>query len=46
MKALIIEDQPEEDGFWVLHLSLEGAKWEKADDLVWPGRLRNYSQAD
>jgi aldehyde:ferredoxin oxidoreductase len=34
MKALIIEDQPDEDGFWVLHLSLEGAKWEKADDLV------------
>ena len=34
MNALIIEDQPEEDGFWVLHLSLEGAKWEKADDLV------------
>ena len=34
MKALILEDQPEEAGFWVLHLSLEGAKWEKADDLV------------
>ena len=35
MKALILEDQPEEDGFWVLHVSLEkGAQWEKADDLV------------
>lgn len=34
MKALIIEDQPDEDGFWVLHLSVEGATWEKADDLV------------
>jgi len=35
MKALILEEQPEEDGFWVLHLSLaEGAKWEKADGLV------------
>ena len=34
IKVLIIEDQPEEAGFWVLHLSLEGAKWEKADDLV------------
>jgi len=34
IKALIIEDQPTEEGFWVLHLSLEGAKWEKADDLV------------
>jgi aldehyde:ferredoxin oxidoreductase len=32
--ALIIEDQPGEDGFWVLHLSLDGAKWEKADDLT------------
>ncbi|MGE5775834.1 MAG: aldehyde ferredoxin oxidoreductase family protein [Chloroflexota bacterium] len=32
--ALIIEDQPKEDGYWVLHLSLNEAKWEKADDLV------------
>lgn len=32
--ALIIEDQPKENGFWVLHLSLNGAKWERADDLV------------
>src|SRR5436190_8145841 len=30
--ALIIEDQPQEDAFWVLHLSLNGAKWERADD--------------
>ena len=30
--SLILEDQPEEDGFWVLYLSLNGAKWEKADD--------------
>jgi aldehyde:ferredoxin oxidoreductase len=30
--ALIIEDQPSEDSFWVLHLSLNGAKWERADD--------------
>jgi len=34
MKALILENQPDDEGFWVLHLSLEGAKWEKADDLV------------
>ena len=34
IKALIIEDQPKDDGFWVLHLSLEGAKWEKADNMV------------
>jgi len=32
--ALIIEDQPSGPGFWVLHLSLAGAKWEKADDLA------------
>ena len=34
MRALIIEDQPDEEGFWVLRLSLDGAKWEDADDLV------------
>src|SRR3990170_4722174 len=32
--ALIIEDQPNEPGFWILHLSLQGAKWEKADDSL------------
>src|SRR5512138_3926478 len=32
--VLIIEGQPKEDGYWVLHLSLSGAKWEKADGLV------------
>ncbi len=32
--ALIIEDQPTEDGYWVLHLSLNGAKWDKADGLA------------
>lgn len=32
--SLIIEDMPKEDGLWVLHLSLNGAKWERADDLV------------
>ncbi|MBI5824332.1 MAG: aldehyde ferredoxin oxidoreductase [Chloroflexi bacterium] len=35
--ALIIEDTPKEDGYWVLHLSMNGAKWEKADDLVGVG---------
>ena len=35
IRALIIEDQPKEDGFWVLHLSLaDGAKWERADELA------------
>jgi aldehyde:ferredoxin oxidoreductase len=32
--ALIVEDQPKDDSFWVLHLSLKGAKWEQADDLA------------
>jgi aldehyde:ferredoxin oxidoreductase len=32
--ALIIEDLPKEAGYWVLHLSLTGAKWEKADGLA------------
>jgi aldehyde:ferredoxin oxidoreductase len=32
--ALIIEDRPEAGGYWVLHLSLNGARWERADDLV------------
>ena len=32
--ALILEDVPEMEGYWVLHLSLNGAKWEKADDLA------------
>ncbi|MEP0804280.1 MAG: aldehyde ferredoxin oxidoreductase [Chloroflexota bacterium] len=31
--ALLIEDMPEDGDWWVLHLSLSGAKWEKADDL-------------
>jgi aldehyde:ferredoxin oxidoreductase len=34
IKALIIEDMPAEKGLWVLHLSLQGAKWDKADGLV------------
>jgi aldehyde:ferredoxin oxidoreductase len=35
--VLIVEDAPQEDGYWVLHLSLHGAKWEKADDLAGVG---------
>ena len=35
--ALIIEDMPKDDGFWILHLSLNGAKWEKADHLFGVG---------
>jgi aldehyde:ferredoxin oxidoreductase len=32
--ALIVEDGPEADGYRVLHLSLNGARWEPADDLA------------
>ncbi len=32
IRALIIEDIPAEPGFWVLHLSSQGARFEKADD--------------
>ncbi|RME56262.1 MAG: aldehyde ferredoxin oxidoreductase, partial [Caldilineae bacterium] len=34
IKALILEDQPEGDGWWVLHLSLDGARFDPADDLA------------
>lgn len=33
--ALIIEDVPEKDGYWILHLSLkDGARWDRADELA------------
>lgn len=31
--ALILEGQPQGDQLWVLHLNLEEARWEPADDL-------------
>jgi len=34
MKALILEGKPTTDGWWILHLSLDGARWEKADELA------------
>jgi aldehyde:ferredoxin oxidoreductase len=34
MKALILEDRPEEPGLWVLHLSKAGGRFESAADLV------------
>jgi len=34
IKALIIEDQPEVPGWWLLHLSKDGARFESADDLA------------
>jgi aldehyde:ferredoxin oxidoreductase len=37
IKALIIEDQPAEEGWWLLHLSVDGARFEKADHLAGKG---------
>lgn len=34
IKALILEDQPDPHGWWVLHLSADGARFEPALDLV------------
>jgi len=34
IKALIIEGQPREPGWWSLHLSAEGAQFEPADDIA------------
>jgi aldehyde:ferredoxin oxidoreductase len=34
IKALIIEDAPSEPGLWYLHLSAEGVKFERADELA------------
>lgn len=34
MKALIVEGMPAEKGLWVLHLGLDGARWDTADGLV------------
>jgi aldehyde:ferredoxin oxidoreductase len=34
VKALIIEDQPQDSGWWLLHLSAEGVRFEPADELA------------
>jgi aldehyde:ferredoxin oxidoreductase len=34
IKALIFEGIPAEKGLWVLHLSLDGAKWERTGELT------------
>ena len=51
IKALIIEDQPAEPGWWILHLSKEGARWENADQYAGmgvyeaaPALLEKYGQ--
>jgi aldehyde:ferredoxin oxidoreductase len=33
-KALILEAEPTDDGWWTVHLSLDGARFEPADDLI------------
>jgi aldehyde:ferredoxin oxidoreductase len=37
IKALIIENAPNQPGWWTLHLSSSGARFERADDLVGQG---------
>lgn len=34
IKALILEDQPESQGWWLIHLSNDGIKFESADELA------------
>lgn len=34
IKALILEDKPNNDSWWVLHLSLNGARFDRAEDLI------------
>lgn len=35
IKALIVEGMPADDGWWVVHLSKEGGRFEPADDPSW-----------
>lgn len=37
IKALILEDQPQEDGWWLLHLSAGGVKFKRVDQLAGMG---------
>lgn len=37
IKTLILEDMPEDDKWWVLHLGMGGARFEPADDLTGKG---------
>ncbi len=42
--ALILEGQPADDGLWILHLSMSGARWERADPLVGLGVYETAKQ--
>jgi aldehyde:ferredoxin oxidoreductase len=44
IKALIIEGQPAIPGFWVLHLSTQGARFEKADEFAGLGVYQTASK--
>ena len=35
IKALIVEGAPADDGWWVVHLSKDGGRFERADDPSW-----------
>lgn len=37
IKALIMEDQPADDAWWILHLSKEGVRFDRADDYLGMG---------
>jgi len=37
MKALILEGKPADKGWWTLHLSREGGRWENCDELAGQG---------
>ena len=37
IKALLVEGEPENDGWWVVHLSAEGGRFEPGDDFVGMG---------
>jgi aldehyde:ferredoxin oxidoreductase len=37
IKALILEDWPADGKFWILHLSMSGARWEPADEFLGRG---------
>ncbi len=37
IKALIIEDEPDQEEWWVLHLSVDGAEFDPVDDLAGAG---------
>jgi len=37
IKALIIEDRPDKDDYWIIHLCKDGARFESANELIGKG---------